>query len=182
MQEIDDRSFSELSDSVYSHSGIVLPASKKNLLVSRISKRLRQLGLESYSEYCSLLRSKSGIEERQNLTSLVTTNVTKFFRESHHFEALKREVLPGLIETAKNGGRVRIWSAGCSTGEEPYSIAIQLLESCADVHKYDVRVLGTDIDQKVIKTASEGTYPESAKGSIEGSIWNRHFLESTRSD
>lgn len=98
-------------------------------------------------------------QERSELLSLLTTNVTQFFREPHHFETLRNDVLPPLIAQAKRGGRVRIWSAGCSIGQEPYTIAAVLHELCPNAEKMDIKILGTDIDPVVVQKAQMGEYP-----------------------
>src|SRR5690606_10026594 len=103
---------------------IALSESKASLVYSRLAKRLRALGLENFRAYCALVAGSDGVTERQNMLAALTTNVTRYFREPHHFEHLKTQVLPDLIPFARSRGRVRFWSAGCSTGQEPYSIAL----------------------------------------------------------
>ena len=155
---MDDKSFEELSQIVYRDSGIVLSTCKRNLLVSRLSNRLRDLNLKNYSEYCDYLRGELGPSEIRKLTPLVTTNVTRFFREAHHFDYLRTDLLPPLIERARKGGSVRVWSAGCSTGEEPYSIAMVILDMFPEAAEHNVKILGTDIDPIVIQTGRSGHY------------------------
>lgn len=143
-------------------SGIHLNSSKATLVYSRLAKRLRGLGLSSFRDYCALLTSGQGAEERRAMLSALTTNLTKFFREPHHFDHLRSLMARELKPRAKSGGRVRLWSAGCSTGEEPYSIAMTVLEVMPDAASYDVRILATDIDPKVIETALTGRYSADA--------------------
>ncbi|KMW60665.1 Chemotaxis protein methyltransferase CheR [Candidatus Rhodobacter oscarellae] len=173
---IDDTSFKQLAAIVYSESGIVLSDNKRNLLVSRLSRRLRELKIGGFPEYCQYLKSSSGGEELRNITSLLTTNVTRFFRENHHFEALKTEILPPLMSRARSGGQVRIWSAGCSTGEEPYSIAIQLLECMPDAGRHDIKIIATDIDPNVIKTGRAGVYQGLDDKQMEKRLRDRYFV------
>ncbi|MFD1912737.1 CheR family methyltransferase [Halodurantibacterium flavum] len=154
--------FGRIAKLVYSESGIVLPDSKQPLVVSRLSKRLRVLGLGSFSDYVQLVEGAQGQDERGCMISALTTNVTRFLREIHHFEQLRQEVLPPLIAEARRGRRVRIWSAGCSTGEEPYSIAFTLLDACPEAARLDIKILATDIDPEVIATAQRGIYPAQA--------------------
>ena len=155
---VDDASFRLLASIVHSDCGIVLSDSKRNLVVSRLSRRLRDLRLPDFQAYCRYLEAEGGPQERRRMTSLLTTNVTKFFREAHHFLELEGKVLPPLIKRAKAGGRVRVWSAGCSSGQEPYSIAIKLLELLPDAAHYDIRILGTDIDPDMIRTGQAAEY------------------------
>jgi chemotaxis protein methyltransferase CheR len=158
--------FRRLSRLVHSESGIRLTEAKHSLVVSRLSRRLRILGLEGFAQYCTLVEGASGAEERGQMISSLTTNVTRFFREEHHFNQLREKVLPGLIARARAGGRVRLWSAGCSTGEEPYSLAFTLLDLCPDAASLDLRILATDIDPQVIETAQRGTYPAQSANSV----------------
>ncbi len=124
--------FDTISRLLYDLSGISLGNTKQALVHSRLTKRLRSLGLQSFSEYCALISSRSGSDERMRMMAALTTNVTHFFREPHHFELLKSRLMPSLAEKARRGGRVRIWSAGCSNGHEPYSIALTILDVLPD--------------------------------------------------
>ncbi|HEY0206128.1 MAG TPA: CheR family methyltransferase, partial [Acetobacteraceae bacterium] len=113
--------FRKIAEILYGLSGIHLPESKATLAYSRLAKRLRALGLQSFHQYCALVADDSQIDERQKMLAALTTNVTRFFREPHHFEHLKSKLMPALAARARAGGRVRIWSSACSSGEEPYS-------------------------------------------------------------
>ena len=154
-----DEDFISIATTLYEEAGIHLPKSKSTLVYARIAKRLRQLGLESFNQYCTLVASDAGAEERAAMISALTTNVTKFFREAHHFEHLKTKLLPRLIESARKGNPVRIWSAGCSSGQEPYSIALTLLSLLPDARSFDIKILATDINSNVLATARAGQYP-----------------------
>ncbi|MEQ8294098.1 MAG: protein-glutamate O-methyltransferase [Roseovarius sp.] len=166
INEVDDRSFRRLADRVYADCGIVLSDGKRNLVTSRLARRLRDLGLEDFDAYCRFIEAPDGAEERRQMISLLTTNVTKFFREAHHFTSLEQQVLPPLAERARAGGRVRIWSAGCSSGQEPYSIAATLRKVMPDAAKHDVRILGTDIDPEMIRLGRAAVYPDAAEAPI----------------
>jgi chemotaxis protein methyltransferase CheR len=157
---LSDDVFRRLVRLIREETGIALQPSKRNMLVSRLSRRLRALGLDDFSQYCRLLESDGGMAERRALISAITTNVTSFFREPHHFEALSR-IVPELALRARAGGRVRIWSAACATGQEPYSIAVTILARWPDAVRFDVRILATDIDPEAVETARRGVYPES---------------------
>ncbi|MDP3406372.1 MAG: protein-glutamate O-methyltransferase [Brevundimonas sp.] len=150
--------FRAIADLLYKASGIHLADAKATLVYSRIAKRVRKLGLDSFKSYCDLLRSDPDHPEHAAMLSALTTNVTRFYREPHHFEHMAAELLPPLIARARAGGRVRLWSAGCSAGHEPYSMAMTLLEAFPDAARYDVRILATDIDPLVVDHARRGVY------------------------
>jgi chemotaxis protein methyltransferase CheR len=123
-----DADFSAFASLIHAKTGIVINEAKRSMLVSRLSRRLRDFGLPDFQSYRDLLDSRAGAEEHGAFISAITTNVTSFFREPGHFEALANMV-PGLASRAATGERIRIWSAGCSSGEEPYSIAMTLKEN-----------------------------------------------------
>jgi chemotaxis protein methyltransferase CheR len=153
--------FRHIAAMLHADSGIFLSEQKESLVYSRLVKRLRALQLSSFKDYCALVASPAGAEERQKMLAALTTNVTRFFREPHHFQHLKDVILPPLLQAAKRGGRVRIWSAGCSKGQEPYSIAMTILSLMPDANNYDVKILATDIDPYVLQEGREGVYEKS---------------------
>jgi chemotaxis protein methyltransferase CheR len=157
-----DLDFRSLSQLAYEHAGIVLPESKRNLVYGRLSRRLRTLELPSFREYREYLAANP--RELESFINSLSTNHTKFFRESHHFDHLRSHVAaPFSHASAKAGGRkLRIWSAGCSSGEEPYTIAVVLKKEIHDVARHDVRVLASDIDTDVLAKAARGVYPASS--------------------
>lgn len=157
-----DYQFHELADIVRRESGIVLTTAKRSLLAARLNRRLKFLKLQGFNEYCDWLICEDGFEERRHLLSAVTTNVTAFFREAHHFDALANKILPVLIDAARSGERIRLWSAACSSGEEAYSIAMTLLDLCPNAGNHDIRILATDIDPEMIAQAKSGRYPLEA--------------------
>ena len=150
--------FATIAGLLRKSSGIYLPESKSALVYSRLVKRLRVLGLSSFRDYCQLLEGGTSPNEFSKMRDALTTNVTRFFREPHHFEHLRKELLPGLIRRAKQGGKVRFWSAGCSTGQEPYSLALTILSELPDARGYDIRILATDISNSVLEVARAGRY------------------------
>lgn len=154
--------FTTIARMLHDDAGIALSESKASLVYSRLVKRLRALGIESFRDYCRLVAGAEGVGERQNMLAALTTNVTRFFREPHHFEHLKAKLLPGLAARARARGRVRIWSAGCSTGQEPYSIALTVLEALPEAASLDVRILATDIDPNVVAAGRAGVYSPEA--------------------
>jgi len=175
--------FSRIASLMREQTGIYLSDAKATLVYSRLAKRLRQLGLANFDAYCALIASSEGASERNAMVAALTTNVTRFFREPHHFDHLREKVLPALLETARNGGRVRIWSSACSTGEEPYSIALTMLQLLPDAARYDVRILATDIDPNVVATAKAGVYSAQAVEPIASALRERWMTrEGGRSD
>lgn len=152
--------FCTIKDALHADAGIALDETKVPLVYSRLAKRVRALGLESFRDYCTLILSQQGVDERQRMLAALTTNVTRFFREPHHFEHLRKQVLPPLLAAAERGAQVRIWSAGCSTGQEPYSIALTLLSMMPKAPGLDIRILATDIDPNVIATARKAEYAD----------------------
>ncbi len=161
--------FRTIAAVLHGDAGIYLPDSKATLVYSRLAKRLRVLGLSSFREYCRLIQGQEGVDERQAMLAALTTNVTRFFREPHHFEDLRDKVMPALAAKARAGGRVRLWSAGCSTGPEPYSMALTLLNVLPDAARYDIKILATDIDPNVVQTARAGVYSREALEAVPNS-------------
>ncbi len=155
--QFDDRDFAFIRRLVHAEAGIALSDAKRHLVYGRLSRRLRHLRLARFSDYCALLESDGGHELRE-LINAITTNLTSFFREMHHFTYLRQTLVPQLVAQNAATRRIRVWSAGCSTGEEPYSIAMTLRESVPP--GWDVRILATDIDSRVIDTAEAGIYAE----------------------
>jgi len=152
-----DGDFARIQKYAMEHTGISLSGQKKEMIYSRLAKRIRLLKLEDFSTYCDLLSDHSE-QEISNFVNAITTNLTSFFREEHHFEFLKETVVRDLKEWHQTDGKVRVWSAGCSTGEEPYSIAIALSEAMLNGAQWDIKVLATDLDTCVLKHGSDGVY------------------------
>ncbi|MDR7124918.1 protein-glutamate O-methyltransferase [Pseudotabrizicola sp. 4114] len=175
---LSDRDFLRIAELVHTLAGIVLAEAKRPLVQSRLIKRLRVLHLPNFAAYADFISDPGNNSERLELISAVTTNVTSFFREQHHFETLTRIALPPLMTKAQAGARVRIWSAGCSSGEEPYSIAAALLSVSPDVQRYDVRILATDIDRTMIEKTRLGAYPPDAALGMAPDLARRLFAES----
>ena len=161
--------FRTIAAVLHGDAGIYLPDSKATLVYSRLAKRLRVLGLSNFREYCQLIQGQNGVDERQAMLAALTTNVTRFFREPHHFEDLRHKVMPALAAKARAGGRVRLWSAGCSTGPEPYSMALTLLNVLPDAARHDIKILATDIDPNVVQTARAGVYSREALEAVPAS-------------
>ncbi len=170
----DDQDFEAIRVLVKSLTGINLTLQKRELVYGRLAVRLRALGVRTFREYRQIVAADS--DEQIRMCNAITTNLTLFFREPHHFEHLRDQVLPAHREQTGQR-RLRIWSAGCSTGEEPYSIAIALLEALPEVQEWNVRILATDVDSDVLDTAALGKYPaDRIKGLSDGRL-RRFFTE-----
>lgn len=150
--------FRTLKQLAYDYAGIALSESKQNLIYSRLSRRLRILKLPSFHDYCDYLAETPA--EMENFVNAISTNHTKFFREVHHFEHFRAHVAAPFAQAVARapGGRLRVWSAGCSTGEEPYTIAVVLRREIRNLAGNDVRILATDIDTEVLRKAARGEY------------------------
>lgn len=159
-----------IAEIMKNEAGIVLPESKASLVYSRLTKRIRKLGMSAFSDYCSYIKTPEGVEERKEMLAALTTNVTSFFREVHHFEHLQTKIIPDLIRRAKSGERIRVWSAACSSGQEAYSIALILLKLMPDANNYDIRILATDIDKNILSKACDGIYEQSLLSSVPGDL------------
>ena len=173
--DLSDADFKTIANIAYKDAGLVFLPEKASLVKSRINKRLQKLKFNSFSEYASFVSSEQGRCERKIMISSLTTNVSNFFREPHHFSTLKMQVLPDLLKRARAGERIRIWSAGCSTGQEPYSIAMTLLDHAPDAGTLDIKILATDIDPAVIITARNGIYDERDTKDIETSYQEKYI-------
>ena len=152
-----DGDFERIRKFVKEETGITLSDAKKNMVYGRLSRRLRALNISNFKQYIDLV-SSDGQEEKGNFVNAITTNLTSFFREEHHFEFVKNTVIPQVLRNNRETRRVRIWSAGCSTGEEPYSLAIALHESIPDIKNWDIKILATDLDTNVLDHCKRGVY------------------------
>jgi len=154
-----DADFAAIADMAMHDFGLHLTIAKRELVYSRLLKRLNLLGFQQFRDYCRHVQTPEGAEERQAMLSALTTNVTHFFREGHHFTLLREKVLPPLIEAARRGSKLRIWSAACSAGQEPYSLAFTLLDLCPEAARLNIRILATDVDPQILQRAQAGLYP-----------------------
>jgi chemotaxis protein methyltransferase CheR len=154
--EFGNEDFEALRTLVKQVTGIALSDQKRELVYGRLARRLRALNLKTFRDYRNLLASDS--DELVQFCNAITTNLTAFFREPHHFDHLRDEVLKPLAANASGLRRFRIWSAACSTGEEPYTLAMTVLESLPDLARWDLKILATDLDSDVLGKASRGVY------------------------
>lgn len=176
-KNLPDRLFQQFSHLVYEQCGINLHDGKKALLQARLNKRLRLTGIGSYEEYFKFITSSENGSEFIHFLDSVSTNLTYFFRESQHFEFLEQVALPELIEKKRKNreSRIRIWSAGCSTGEEPYSLAMCVLALLPDMPKWDFRILATDISTRALEAASNGIYSDDKVQKIPPALRQLNF-------
>lgn len=154
--QMSDSDFQRVSELAYEYTGIVLGPQKKDMVYGRLARRLRELNLQRVEDYLGLIDSERKPEVSKFINA-ITTNLTSFFREQHHFDFLAKTVCPEWMQANNASKKIRIWSAGCSTGEEPYSIAMTLRESL-NLSGWDCKILATDLDSKVIEKGQSGIY------------------------
>ncbi len=158
------------------HSGIIVPDDKFDMFYSRLARRIRELKLRDFKSYCQYLDAHQE-QEFTEFINAITTNLTAFFRENHHFEYLQATVFPELLQRNAATRRVRVWSAGCSTGEEAYSIAMTLLENLP--RGWDMKILATDLDTNVLAAAASGVYAVERIDGLPEKRVKRWFLRGT---
>ena len=174
--EFTQRDFDFLRTLSNSHTGIVVSDDKFDMFYSRLARRVRALGLRSFAEYCDYLQNAGDQAELTELINAVTTNLTAFFRENHHFEYLRDHAIPERMQANGTDHSLSIWSAGCSTGEEPYSLGMTVGEMQDRLRGWDVRITATDIDSNVVATASAGVYREDRVEGLPKARLRRWFL------
>jgi len=180
---LSDDLFDEFRSLIYREAGIALTDGKKQLFVSRMTGRLRELKLPSFNEYYRLVRDPSASEERGKMLDRICTNETSFFRDPRQFNYLKQELFPRLeAETSAPGARrIRAWSAACSTGEEPYSLAMVMLERFPPVAGWQIEIVATDLSNKVLNVARAGLWPIEKSGDIPVQYRKAYMLRGTGS-
>ncbi len=173
-----EQDFKRVQKIVYDFAGIDLNESKINLVYNRLAKRIRFLTLTSFSQYIDYVEAQ-GESEFIRLINSITTNLTFFFRENHHFEYLAEQVIPSLLMSNAASRQIRIWSAGCSTGEEPYSIAMVLKENVPS--GWDAQVIATDLDSSVVQVGLNGIYTIDRLKGVSQARQKRWFLKGSGS-
>ncbi|MGP8154862.1 MAG: CheR family methyltransferase [Smithella sp.] len=168
--KLSSQQFDKISRLVYQVSGIDLHEGKEELVKARLLKRLRHLRISDFDHYLKYLANDKSKIEVGAMVDVLTTNKTNFFRESDHLDFLRDEIVPGLSK-----GPIRIWSAGCSSGEEPYSIAIVLSQSIPEIEKRDVRILATDISDRMMEQARQGLYDGESLRSVSPQLKHKYF-------
>lgn len=169
-----DSQFNRISKLVKKKCGINLHVGKKQLVKARLNKRLRELDLPNFEQYLSFLEHDRTGNELVSMLDAISTNLTNFFRESDHFDHLRTVILPRILQQGKSR-RIRIWSAGCSSGEEPYTIGITLMEVIPNIGAWDVRILATDLSTKVLQRAGQGIYAEARLQDMPKMLIQRYF-------
>ncbi|AUZ55141.1 chemotaxis protein CheR [Stenotrophomonas acidaminiphila] len=170
--EFNDRDFRRVCELIHKRAGIALAPAKRDMVYGRLSRRLRALGLHSFQDYLDQLERDGG-DEWQAFTNALTTNLTSFFREPHHFEKLREELL-----ARAHRAPLQIWSCAASTGEEPYSLAITACEAFGTLTP-PVRILATDVDTQVLATGAQGVYPLERIAGLDPALKRRYFQRGT---
>lgn len=173
--------FDRLSVFIYSECGIKMPPAKKTMLESRLVKRLKATGMNNFGEYCRYLFSPEGIDkELVHMIDVVTTNKTDFFREPQHFDYMVDHAIPNLMEHSGAGTKrnLMVWSAACSSGEEPYTLAMVLEEFASNVQNFSYLILATDISTRVLKTAQRAIYTEEHITPVPMALRHKYLLRS----
>ncbi|MCB2195220.1 MAG: protein-glutamate O-methyltransferase [Bacteroidetes bacterium] len=174
-----DEEFGLLSEFVYKNSGIKMPPAKKIMLQSRLQKRLRELKITSFKDYADYVFSDEGQKkEIVHMLDVVSTNKTDFFREPVHFDFLNSNVLPEFVQNHRVKNNFKVWSAGCSSGEEPYTVAITLNEFKKQNPDFDYSILGTDISSDILQKAVAAIYKEERIANIPLELKKKYFLKS----
>jgi chemotaxis protein methyltransferase CheR len=178
-ESISAKDYTRLCDLIYAEAGIHLNLEKKTMLEARVKRRLKILDIETYSLYCDYLFGHKGLrDEISHLIDVVTTNKTDFFREPKHFEYLTAKALPELASHDHSGKPLLIWSAGCSTGEEPYTLAIVLSEYALTHPGFRFRILATDISTLVLAKADRGVYTTDVVAPVSSALKLKYFMRS----
>ena len=176
--ELTDACFERIRQFVTQHTGIVLTDKKKDMVYGRLSKRIRKGGFGSFEAFCDELEAGNP-QEQDFMINAITTNLTAFFREQHHFDYLAQVVLSELVQQKWYDKRLRIWSAGCSTGEEPYSIAMTIRDNLPDCDDWDIKILATDLDANVVAHGKAGIYREDRIAGLPEATIKRWFKRGT---
>ncbi len=173
------REFNAIGGFIQSKFGIKMPPAKKVMLQSRLMKRLRAMRMSSYRQYQEYLFSPEGLkQEVPHMLDVVTTNKTDFFREQTHFDLLYQELLPAWLQQAGGRRHFTVWSAGCSTGEEPYSLAMILTEFAMNHDAFSFDILGTDISEEVLRKARQAIYPAKKAEAIPAMLRKKYLMKS----
>lgn len=174
--EIKEKEFNHISSMVHELCGINLHVGKKELVKSRLSKRLRSLGINDFGEYIKYIENDISKDEFTTMVDLLSTNLTSFYRENNHFNYVAKILIPDWNQNLKDR-EIKIWSAGCSSGEEPYTLAIVVKEAGNILKSKDVKILATDISTRMLDTAKSGIYTEERLKNIPMDIRRKYFLK-----
>ncbi|MFO0831351.1 MAG: protein-glutamate O-methyltransferase CheR [Phycisphaerales bacterium] len=179
IQHMTDKQFQQMRTLIYTRSGIYFPDTKKYVLESRLTQRLIELELEDFEQYYMFLSTGPyQSDEFQEMFNRITINETSFFRNEPQLDVFEKQVLPELLEARKNTRRLRLWSAACSSGEEPYTLAILLHRTLgARLAEWNIEVLGTDISEKVLEVATSAEYSDYAVRTTPALVKQRYFTQ-----
>ncbi len=169
--ELREKDFRDISSMVYASCRINLKEGKEKLVTARLSKRMRSLGISSFRDYIELVKEND--REYMNMVDSLSTNLTSFFRESKHFDYLRTQVIPRFVQNGD--GSLRMWSAGCSSGEEAYTLAITLMENIENIQFKDCKILATDISTRMLDAARNGEYPADRFNNVPADIKHKYF-------
>ena len=172
---ISESDYNRFCEYFYRRTGISFGDNKRYFVDKRILERIRKTNTGSFRAYFEMIRLDTARAEIEQLINLFTVNETYFYREDHQFDCLRNSILPEMTVSKRKGDRVRIWSMPCSTGEEPYSIALQLLEGWSAVDDYEIEIIGSDIDTDVLRAAEAGIYDQRALHRLSRTLVNRYF-------
>jgi len=173
--KITDDDFEKFREYFYRKTGIIFDQSKRYFVDRRLIERIKATGHNSFKNYFIFLRFESSGKELQNLINALTINETYFFREEYQFQCMVNSMLPEILPRKRRGDIIKIWSIPCSTGEEPYSIAIYLLEYWKEIDKWDVEIISSDIDTNALDNAKKGIYSERSVQNLPRSIIQKYF-------
>lgn len=179
--EFTDADFALIAKMVNKNTGIVLADHKRSMVYGRLARRLRELKMNSFKEYCNFVENDKSEQELVNFVNAITTNLTGFFRENHHFEHLK-DFLQEKLKKPPLGKRIRIWSSASSSGQEPYSIAMTVNETIRNCEQWDIKILATDIDTNMVATGAKGIYAPEAAEKIPASLLKRYANRERREE
>jgi chemotaxis protein methyltransferase CheR len=174
--------FRTIAKLLYDLAGITLSESKATLVYSRLAKRVRSLGLQDFDAYCARVTAPDADDERATMLNALTTNLTRFYREPHHFDHLRDQVIGPMADKIRAGARVRIWSAGCSSGQEPYTIALTILSVIPQAAELDVKILASDIDSNMIAHGRAGVYASDQVEPIPAALREKWMVQNKADD
>jgi chemotaxis protein methyltransferase CheR len=179
---IDEAEFQKFREYFYRRTGIFFEDDKRYFVDKRLIERVQATGAENFRAYFMMLRFETAGTELQTLVNLMTVNETYFFREEYQFQCLVNSILPEIVATRRPGDRIRIWSMPSSSGEEPYSIAMYLLEHWPDVDRYDVEIIASDIDTRILASARRGLYASRVLQNLPLKLRTKYFRPAGKGD
>lgn len=178
-ETLSDQDFSFIQNLIYQETGIVIADHKREMIYRRLVRRAKDLKLVTLTEYCNILKSEKD-KEIVNFINAVTTNLTSFFRENHHFDFMKNTFIPEFLKSGEK--RLRVWSSAASTGEEPYSIAMTMLDALGNnINSLDAKILASDLDTQVLQTAKKGHYSADRVKDLPESLKSKWFVKDSHS-